>query len=50
MEGDLLIKFRRKQIKVQNLTFKELMNAEVMWIKNLQEKSFMTDNMQLKIE
>ena len=26
------------------------MDAEVMWIKNLQEKSFMTDKNQLKIE
>ena len=43
-------KIRRKTNVGGNLTFKELMDAEVMWIKNLQEKSFMTDKKQLKIE
>ena len=33
-----------------NLTFKELMNAEVLQIKNLQETSFMTDKKQLNME
>ena len=33
-----------------NLTLKDLMDAEVMWIKDLQETSFMTDKKQLKNE
>ena len=32
-----------------NLISKEPMDAEIMWIKNLQDKSFMTDKKQLKI-
>ena len=50
MQGDLLTKFRRKRIKVEILTFKEEMNAELMWIENLKESSFLTDKKQLKIE
>ena len=33
-----------------NLISKEPMDAEIMWIKNLQDKSFMTDKKQLKIK
>ena len=43
-------KVRKKANVSGNLTFKELMDAEVMWIKNLPEKSFMTHKNQLKIE
>ena len=43
-------KVRRKTNASGNLTFKELMDAEVMCIKNLQEKFFMTDKKKLKVE
>ena len=41
-------KVRKKINASGNLIFKGLMDAEVMWIKNLQEKSFMTDKEELK--
>ena len=43
-------KVRKKTNASGNLTFKELMDAEVICIKNLQEKSFMTDKKKVKIE
>ena len=43
-------KVLKKTNESGNLKFKELMDAEVMWIKILHEKSFMTDEKQLKIE
>ena len=43
-------KVQKKTNETGNPTFKELMDAEVIWIKNLQEKSFMTYKKQVKIE
>ena len=36
-------KVRKKTNESENLPFQELMDAKVMWIKNLQEKPFMRD-------
>ena len=43
-------KVQKKTNETGNPTFKELMDAEVIWIKNLQEKSFMKYKKQVKIE
>ena len=43
-------KVRKKTNESENLPFQELMDAKVMWIKNLQEKPFMRDRKQLIIK
>ena len=43
-------KVRKKTNESENLPFQELMDAKVMWIKNLQEKSFLRDRKQLIIK
>lgn len=43
-------KVRKKMNESENLPFQELMDAKVMWIKNLQEKPFMRDRKQLIIK